>query len=186
MIDADLAARWEAAGRPGIATPTELIDVLTDRYRAYPIPLEVYGEAMYANDDQLSRGTVTTLMTITHPDVLGSLFTENDTALQAIEAEAVDEYARSLFLGYPRGADDPVSGDFLNMEHALGRRVSVAIAIADGRVSGYRLLGQSERLAQVLRAYAPVSVSPAVRLGEDLDTEEFAAHLRDLEAASRI
>ncbi len=152
--DADYGAlkdRWERA-RPRTYTCAELERLLERRFGAYEIPLTIIPDEDYANDDEVDERRVYKLMTITDPEVIAMLQTDEERAHLTTEPAEVDQDWRGLLswettdLGY----------DLLNLQHGHGARISVVLEADGDHVSGWKVYGLSFAVQDLLAALVGV------------------------------
>ena len=146
-----LKDRWERA-RPRTYTCAELERLLERRFGAYEIPLTTITDEDYARDDEVDERRIYKLMTITDPEVIAMLQTDEERAHLTTAPAEVNQDWRGLLswgtteLGY----------DLLNIQHGHGTRISVVLEADGDHVSGFKVYGLSFALQDLLSALVGV------------------------------
>jgi hypothetical protein len=142
-----LKDRWERA-RPHTYTCAELERLLERRFGAYEIPLTTISDEDYANDDDVDERRIYKLMTITDPEVIAMLQTDEERAQLTAAPAEVDQDWRGLLTGETTA----LGYDLLNLQHGQGTRISVVLEADGDHVSGFKVYGLSFALQDQLTA----------------------------------
>ncbi len=155
-----LLERWKKA-EPQTCTTEAVERWLEKEFRAYEIPLAAISSADYRNDEEVREVLIYKLYTITHPEVLQRLYSEEEKAMKDCGPEAYEDYWKSLFLDRRSGAATVRSAlpdaswlayNLLTIQHALGQRTSVVLEREGDQVTGAKVYGTSDYLSTVLVA----------------------------------
>jgi len=157
-----LLERWKKA-EPQTCTTEAVERWLEKEFRAFEIPLAAISSADYRNDEEVREDLIYKLYTITHPEVLQRLYSEEEKAMKDCGPEAYEDYWKSLFLDRDRrsGAATVRSAlpdaswlayNLLTIQHALGQRTSVVLEREGDQVTGAKVYGMSDYLSTFLVA----------------------------------
>jgi hypothetical protein len=167
-----LKDRWERV-RPRTYTCAEFERLLERRFGTYEIPLTTITDEDYARDDEVDERRIYKLMTITDPEVIAMLQTDEERAHLTTAPAEVNQDWRGLLswgttdLGY----------DLLNIQHGHGTRISVVLEADGDHVSGFKVYGLSFALQDLLSALVGVR---GMRPGDTSD-RGFQWHLECLD-----
>lgn len=188
-----LVDAWRAHP-PRPATADGLIDLLTQRFRAYEVPVALIPRSDYEMDEDVVADDVWKLFLITDPGAVNALvspaaFDREDWPPSAQEGwppSLVEDWAEVF--GSFRGAQLAVEEVGYRLFTSLvgkGMALGIALESRDGQiVDGFKIYGPSDLLADVLIAhigwekYRATEKNPyGVAVG-DIDDGDFARYLR--------
>lgn len=161
---AEMLERWSQATLSHSLPSRKAEDVerlLNRRFKAYEIPLHSISRVDYLNDEFVRLEHVYKLFTITHTEMLASLYNSQDLKLKTgLTADEYDENWQCLFLEYhpdPEDLDEFEDANalvymLLNIQHSNGQRTSILLEREGEEITSTRVYGQCEYLRSFLLA----------------------------------